>query len=441
MKKIFSLLSFLIIGFASFSQSKGYLQYDSLYIQKSGGNSELILRNATKDSIGFLFNKGGGRTEFRRIKTLNDSMFVVGGDTIKTRRVPTGVDYIQNQYASKQTAKAWFDTVKTKTGLFDNATIQSTFRGGYGANGSRTLYALHDADSFAKMAMEVFTIESLKKYHPADVAPSNPASISGGSIKAQYEIILPKGTYNLFNDFDFPTGANYGALKIDGSVDSANITFYGNSGFKAVTGISTFYARNDFNPYGVHYGNINGMVNSYLSSFQVSKSSTSYVQWINHFAAAETRGTQGPIGTVVGLFIEPIYQARIGRSWGILQLGTNDYNSFNGKLLIGDTSILNADANKLYVNGSSKFAGNIVQTSGRSMFGGAVDDGVSPVQVNGKVSTTDLKVSNIINLAATTAPTSSSDSSGVAGDIKRDSSGNLYIRTATQWLKFTGVTF
>lgn len=48
---------------------------------------------------------------------------------------------------------------------------------------------------------------------------------------------------------------------------------------------------------------------------------------------------------------------------------------------------------------------------------------------------------DVLNLPATTAPTSSSDSSGSDGDLRKDASGNLYLKAGGQWLKFTGVTF
>lgn len=52
-----------------------------------------------------------------------------------------------------------------------------------------------------------------------------------------------------------------------------------------------------------------------------------------------------------------------------------------------------------------------------------------------------LKLGDVLNLPATTAPSSSSDASGTDGDIKRDASGNLYLKNGSTWLKFTGTTF
>jgi hypothetical protein len=58
------------------------------------------------------------------------------------------------------------------------------------------------------------------------------------------------------------------------------------------------------------------------------------------------------------------------------------------------------------------------------------------VKINGKLTITD-----VLNLPASTAPTSSSDASGVDGELRRDSAGNIYLKAGSSWLKFTGATF
>lgn len=86
MKCFIILLIIFLSAFASFSQSRYYLRADSIYIEKAGGNGELILLNGTRDSTrGVLYNKGGGRTAFRRSKALNDTVITVGGDTLIVR--------------------------------------------------------------------------------------------------------------------------------------------------------------------------------------------------------------------------------------------------------------------------------------------------------------------------------------------------------------------
>jgi hypothetical protein len=84
MKRLIFLLAFLFFTAVGYSQSKYYIRGDSVYIEKVGGNGELILLNAgsVTQKGGVLYNTGGGRTAFKNSSALNDSTFIVGGDTI-----------------------------------------------------------------------------------------------------------------------------------------------------------------------------------------------------------------------------------------------------------------------------------------------------------------------------------------------------------------------
>lgn len=50
-------------------------------------------------------------------------------------------------------------------------------------------------------------------------------------------------------------------------------------------------------------------------------------------------------------------------------------------------------------------------------------------------------LNDVINLAVSVAPKNSADPRGVEGDLKRDAKGNLYLKTARGWRKFTGKSF
>lgn len=63
MKRI--LFTIAMLWSIAYGQSKGYLRYDSVYIQKIGGNGELIIENGTRNVTGgVLTNMGNGRTRF-----------------------------------------------------------------------------------------------------------------------------------------------------------------------------------------------------------------------------------------------------------------------------------------------------------------------------------------------------------------------------------------
>jgi hypothetical protein len=68
-------------------QTTGYLRFDTVKIMKQNGTCELYVINKTKDSLGVLTNVGGGLTQFKRPRALNDSMIIIGNDTIPVKGV------------------------------------------------------------------------------------------------------------------------------------------------------------------------------------------------------------------------------------------------------------------------------------------------------------------------------------------------------------------
>jgi hypothetical protein len=62
------------------------IKADSVKITNTCDTAELIIENHTQTVPGFLFNKGRGRTEFRRASQFNDTSVVIGGDTIHLGR-------------------------------------------------------------------------------------------------------------------------------------------------------------------------------------------------------------------------------------------------------------------------------------------------------------------------------------------------------------------
>ena len=66
------------------AQSTYHMRYDTVKILRVGGNGELVIANAGRDSQkgGVLYNTGGGYTAFKKTVALNDSTLIVGGDTV-----------------------------------------------------------------------------------------------------------------------------------------------------------------------------------------------------------------------------------------------------------------------------------------------------------------------------------------------------------------------
>lgn len=91
--KIIIVFVVLLLTLSASAQLSGTYQLkgaDTVKIFKPGGGTELVLINHTKDTLGFLFNTGGGTTMFKRaLKKVNDTTYLVGADTLIT--VPQGV--------------------------------------------------------------------------------------------------------------------------------------------------------------------------------------------------------------------------------------------------------------------------------------------------------------------------------------------------------------
>jgi hypothetical protein len=80
----------LFIFFLLYLENTLYAQYiytikaDSVKITNSCDTAELIIENHTQTVPGFLFNKGRGRTEFRRpLQWVNDNLYLIGADSLK----------------------------------------------------------------------------------------------------------------------------------------------------------------------------------------------------------------------------------------------------------------------------------------------------------------------------------------------------------------------
>lgn len=84
MKRMLFFLVLLSLEKSLHAQYIYTIKADSVKITNSCDTAELIIENHTQNVCGFLFNKGRGRTEFRRgMVKISDSIYVVGCDTLK----------------------------------------------------------------------------------------------------------------------------------------------------------------------------------------------------------------------------------------------------------------------------------------------------------------------------------------------------------------------
>jgi hypothetical protein len=98
MKKILLVVCLLICASGVMAQKVYQIRADSVRIYNTCDTAELIIENRTKDTLGFLYNKGNGRTEFSRLhlQTVGaNSIAITGQDTLQLGAIiKTAVDTI-----------------------------------------------------------------------------------------------------------------------------------------------------------------------------------------------------------------------------------------------------------------------------------------------------------------------------------------------------------
>lgn len=96
MKNILTACVLLFIFFKADAQYVQKLKADSVKITNDSLRAELVIENSTRDTLGFLYNKGNGRTEFKKLlKKINDTTFILGSDTLKVHSGGAGIYNLQ----------------------------------------------------------------------------------------------------------------------------------------------------------------------------------------------------------------------------------------------------------------------------------------------------------------------------------------------------------
>lgn len=107
----------MLVGIA-YGQSTYHIRYDTVKIGKgTGGPGELVLESSTKDTTsGILVNIGGGKTQFKKVRAISATQFVVGSDTVTiTGSGGGGSGTLTNLTATNGTGQTWTITNPTTT--------------------------------------------------------------------------------------------------------------------------------------------------------------------------------------------------------------------------------------------------------------------------------------------------------------------------------------
>jgi hypothetical protein len=225
MKSLIFLLAFLFVSIYGFAQSRYYIKADSIYMEKTGGNSELIILNAGRvtQKGGVLYNTGGGRTAFKKTVAINDSAFIVGDDTVTIRGTGAGGTTLTNASGSGDTlligstikrleAGYGIDRTVSGTNILDKVDTAS-------ANGVTTRSELKDTTSSLRRKISDSLIYALKSIlipsriefiASADTASYQDDALIGAQIMMlsieSYQVGFTVRSTSVYMSFDSSTG-------------------------------------------------------------------------------------------------------------------------------------------------------------------------------------------------------------------------------------------
>lgn len=402
MKKIIFIIIATIIAVTANSQFVHKIKADSVLITNDSCTAEFNLENSTKAIKGFLYNKGNGRTEFRKgVIKIDDSIYIIGADTLNLAAASssnsawkiignTGTNPSINFLGTIDSIDLIIKTKGLENAIF-NAGGGLTFRNANGQdkinlnkNGTGYLSVIHrfgqgENNYFSTPVSSSIIMDSAHKkgrgsaiygerqFISKNGVTINPSTLDGASVQGYMNLRMSKGNYNFYSDLTggFNTSAITANIHVatENTSDSiARYTFYGNNG-GVTTGLSASTSRFDFS-WSKPSDNF-GFYNNFLSAPIFSGQAGRYTEKFNHFAAAFTRrgGVSGRVGMITGLYIENLLQDSVDRTWGVLQLGTNDWNAFRGKVMIGDSTQANAGLHRLYVDGRGRFTDTLTATT------------------------------------------------------------------------------
>ncbi|WP_240348191.1 hypothetical protein [Longitalea arenae] len=128
MNRFLMLLVLTCTGQAIYAQYVYTIKADSVKITNTCDTAELIIENHTQNVPGFLYNKGRGRTEFRRgAFAINDSLYLIGDDTINLYKGRVNVTASNGLHATDGHVKMGGELVDMETDLKFRFTEEELF--------------------------------------------------------------------------------------------------------------------------------------------------------------------------------------------------------------------------------------------------------------------------------------------------------------------------
>lgn len=359
MKKI--LFTLAMLGGIAYGQSIGYLRYDSVRIEKIGGNGELILLNGTRNVTGgILTNIGNGRTGFvapvgqrfgiedtvlttaRHVTIGNDSynggrnnslvFSNVGSDSsVSGGRYPQ-VGTIGSPYAGYMILKnkihkqAWGSMDPLQYGGIEYNYASKEF------DSVQTTY-----DSLANpIVLPIMISHNVGRFYP----PRDRVNVFSGQDGNNGALI--EGNYDIGDTF----GYNYKVVGNTGTPDfpipifNADFDFQRRSSLtrqRIITGASHTGFLWSFKAYQNTIASSTVETGNYINKLSGSRY-YGMAQSFGHVSSTKAHILAvSNIDTVVAIEIDSLYRRfnEVGNGYGVWQKGTNDFNVWRGKSIFG----------------------------------------------------------------------------------------------------------
>lgn len=218
---------------------------DTILFKSYGAHgSTLIIQNSTKDTIGFLYNTGNGITKFKRASVkLNDSTYVIGGDTLRIHAAGggggtwgsiTGTLSSQTDLQSALNALVPKTTTVTINGTTQDLSANRTYSVG-------TLVGVDTASLSARINAKVNISDTASMLSPylrkVDTANIRLRPIAGTNVTITGT--YPNLTFNSTASGTLSTSNFVTRENPSGTVNSSNVTF--TLAFTPVSGTENIY--------------------------------------------------------------------------------------------------------------------------------------------------------------------------------------------------------
>lgn len=300
-KRIFFILILFLTFCSIHAQVQTQVVGDSVLLHGNNGTTELNLENSTRNVNGFLFNKGAGRTEFRKgVVKVDDTTFLIGADTLRIAKPMT------------------WGAVNGLTRTGDIVRLGGDLTGQTPINLKNNRLIFYTSDN--------------------NYAPVSSAGVTITGAKTSYN-----GTDNLYiQSFNRP-GTSFGGASVYAE------TFWQPTGIVSSGSFTNYISNHKSDDAGI---NMSGLtLYDFRTLFFVNRPNQSYgIRY--HFYVGGPIGNTPVMNKQVGLYVEPLKNATTANAYAIYTAGIDDSVYHAGpvrwaryKNTASGDSVLTTDAN------------------------------------------------------------------------------------------------